>query len=221
MGRLRLHARQPARRHARVVVSPRGMWPVVHCRAPHEDARDPGNLRVVEGSIMRSETRSRTQRLETAPSEVIDRERVIRFTWQGRLFSAYAGDTIASALAAEGVQTFSRSFKYHRRRGLLCVSGDCPNCLVHVDGEPNVRACRTKVEPGMRVRAQNAWPTLDLDVMAATQLVGRFLPPGFYYKTFKRPRALWPFYEDVLRHAAGLGEVDPDREPGRFDKVYK
>ncbi|NLF64014.1 MAG: FAD-dependent oxidoreductase [Chloroflexi bacterium] len=170
---------------------------------------------------MRSETRSRTRRLETAPSEVIDRERVIRFTWQGRLFSAYAGDTIASALAAEGVQTFSRSFKYHRRRGLLCVSGDCPNCLVHVDGEPNVRACRTKVEPGMRVRAQNAWPTLDLDVMAATQLVGRFLPPGFYYKTFKRPRALWPFYEDVLRHAAGLGEVDPDREPGRFDKVYK
>lgn len=170
---------------------------------------------------MTAETTSTTRRLDASLSEVIDRSRLVRFTWQGRQIRAYAGDTIASALAAEGVQTFSRSFKYHRRRGLLCVSGDCPNCLVHVDGEPNVRACRTRVEPGMRVRAQNAWPTLDLDVMAATQLIGRFLPPGFYYKTFKHPRVLWPFYEDVLRRAAGLGQVDPDAEPGRFDKVYK
>ncbi len=170
---------------------------------------------------MTAKTRSSVRRLEPSASEVIDRDEPILFSWQGRPITAYAGDTIASALAADGVQTFSRSFKYHRRRGLLCVSGDCPNCLVHVDGEPNVRACRTKVQPDMDVRPQNAWPSLELDIMTSTQLVSRFLPPGFYYKTFKRPRALWPLYEHVLRHAAGLGEVDPQTEPGRFDKVYK
>jgi sarcosine oxidase subunit alpha len=155
-----------------------------------------------------------------APSQVIDREKALIFTWEGQEFTAYAGDTIASALAAAGVETFSRSFKYHRRRGLLCVSGDCPNCLVEVDDVPNVRACRTPVEAGMAVEAQNAWPSLNLDLMSATRLVGRFLPAGFYYKTFMRPKAFWPLYEDVLRHAAGLGEVHPEAGQAYFDKAY-
>ncbi|MDT8305120.1 MAG: 2Fe-2S iron-sulfur cluster-binding protein [Anaerolineae bacterium] len=171
---------------------------------------------------MSAETRRATRRLAGSPSQVIDRSRPLTFTWQGRPYTAYEGDTIASALAAAGVETFSRSFKYHRRRGLLCVSGDCPNCLVRAGDEPNVRACRTRVEAGMDVRAQNAWPSLDTDVMSLTQLASRFLPPGFYYKTFTRPRALWPFYEGVLRRAAGLGAVDPDAAPARFDhKVYE
>lgn len=170
---------------------------------------------------MASQTPTRTRRLGESPSQVIDRTKTLTFTWQGKQVTAYEGDTIASALAAAGVETFSRSFKYHRRRGLLCVSGDCPNCLVRADDEPNVRACRTKVKDGMRVKPQNVWPSLDADIMTATQLVGRFLPPGFYYKTFMRPKALWPLYEDVLRHAAGLGEVDPEAPPGTFDKIYK
>ncbi len=162
-----------------------------------------------------------SRRLPAAPSQVIDRERTFTFTFEGRTYTAYPGDTIASALAAAGVTTFSRSFKYHRRRGLLCVSGDCPNCMVGVDGVPNVRSCRAPAAPGMRVEAQNASPSLDADLMSATQLIGRFLPVGFYYKTFMRPKALWPLYEDVLRHAAGLGEVDPDAAPAYFDKIYK
>lgn len=162
----------------------------------------------------------RSLRLPPAASQVIDRSKEIEFTFDGKPYKAHPGDTIASALAAAGVRTFSRSFKYHRRRGLLCVSGDCPNCLVQVGGEPNVRSCRRNVEPGMSVRAQNAWPSLQLDVMSLTQLVSRFLPPGFYYKAFMRPRALWPVYERVLRGAAGLGKVDPQAKPEAFHKHF-
>ncbi len=160
-------------------------------------------------------------RLPDAPSQVIKRDTVLRFTFDGRAYSAYEGDTIASALAAAGVTTFSRSFKYHRRRGLLCAAGRCPNCLVRVGDEPNVRACRTPVAQGMVVTSQNAWPSLQRDVMSLIQRVSRFLPAGFYYKTFMRPRALWPIYERIIRRAAGLGRVDPDAKPHHPAKVYK
>jgi sarcosine oxidase, subunit alpha len=160
-------------------------------------------------------------RLPEAPSQVINREKVVDFVFDGKTYSAYEGDTIASALAAAGVTTFSRSFKYHRRRGLLCVAGACPNCLVQVGDEANVRSCTTPVQASMKVEAQNAVPSLDADIMSATQLVDRFLPAGFYYKAFIRPQALWPTYERFLRHAAGLGKIDPDSEPGYFDKIYK
>ena len=100
-----------------------------------------------------------------------------------------------------GVRLVGRSFKYHRQRGLLCMTGNCPNCLVTVDGTPNVRSCKTPVEEGMLVTSQNAWPSLDTDAMSMVQLAGRFLPVGFYYKAFMRPRQLWPLYEKVLRGA--------------------
>jgi sarcosine oxidase subunit alpha len=166
-------------------------------------------------------TTTQTRRLPASPSQVVNRQKSLVFSFDGRQYSAYEGDTIASALAVAGVATLSRSFKYHRRRGLLCVSGNCPNCLVQVGDEPNVRACTTPVCHGMAVESQNASPSLDVDVMSLTQLADRFLPAGFYYKAFMRPRALWPLYERVLRHAAGLGEVNPKAEPGHFDKVYK
>jgi sarcosine oxidase subunit alpha len=155
-------------------------------------------------------------RLPEQPGERIDRARELRFQFDGKPVRAFAGDTIASALFAEGRRTFSRSFKYHRPRGLLCCAGQCPNCLVQVDGAPGVRACTEPVRAGMRVEHMNAVPSLDFDAMRATDLVGRpFTPPGFYYKTFIRPRRLWPLYEKVLRHAAGLGrapEPRPERE---------
>jgi sarcosine oxidase subunit alpha len=139
---------------------------------------------------------------------VIDRTRKVTFTFDGREVSALAGDTIGSALYAEGRRTFSRSFKYHRRRGLMCCAGHCPNCLVAVDGAPGVRACTEPVRAGARVEHLNARPGLELDVMQVTDLLGGpFTPPGFYYKTFIRPRRLWPVYEWVLRHAAGLGRL--------------
>jgi sarcosine oxidase subunit alpha len=155
-------------------------------------------------------------RLPERDGERIDRGRELSFSFDGKEYSAFEGDTIGSALFAAGRRTFSRSFKYHRRRGLMCCAGQCPNCLVQVDDAPGVRACTEPVREGMQVVHMNATPSLDFDAMRATDVVGGpFTPPGFYYKTFIRPRRLWPLYEKVLRHAAGLGRLrksQPERE---------
>jgi sarcosine oxidase subunit alpha len=147
-------------------------------------------------------------RLPPRPGELIDRSTTLSFTFDGKPVTAHAGDTIGSALYAKGQRIFSRSFKYHRRRGLMCCAGNCPNCLVAVDGAPGVRACTEPVREGIKVEHMNASPSLDFDAMSMTDRVGsRFTPPGFYYKTFIRPRRMWPVYEWVLRHAAGLGRL--------------
>ncbi|HEX6583331.1 MAG TPA: 2Fe-2S iron-sulfur cluster-binding protein [Thermoleophilaceae bacterium] len=155
-------------------------------------------------------------RLPEQRGERIDRSTEITFSFDGKKVAALEGDTIGSALFASGQRTFSRSFKYHRPRGLLCCAGQCPNCLVQVDDAPGVRACTEPVREGMKVEHMNASPSLDFDVMRATDLVGGpFTPPGFYYKTFIRPRRFWPLYEKVLRRAAGLGKLrksQPERE---------
>ena len=154
-------------------------------------------------------------RLSPNPRERINRGKTIEFSFDGKTVSAFEGDTIGSALHASGQRVLSRSFKYHRPRGLMCCAGQCPNCLVEVDGWPGVRACTEPVRPGMKVGHMNARPSLDFDVMRATDIFGtRFTPPGFYYKTFIRPRRLWPLYEKVLRGAAGLG-VLPKRQKHR------
>jgi sarcosine oxidase, subunit alpha len=117
---------------------------------------------------------------------------------------------------------FSRSFKYHRPRGLLCGTGRCANCLMQVGPTPNVRACVTPAEPGLEVRHQNAWPSLAFDLLAVNDKLSFLLPPGFYYKTFIRPRSFWPLYEGVLRRAAGLGRIDVAHHPDeRYDKIHR
>src|SRR5271156_4122582 len=93
----------------------------------------------------------------------------VKFRFQDKLVEAQPGDTVAAALYRNGQRIFSRSFKYHRPRGLLCVSGKCPNCLMNVDGVPNVRTCITPVHEGMKVRAQNAYPSLETDFLSITQ----------------------------------------------------
>src|SRR4029078_12713457 len=100
-----------------------------------------------------------------------------------------------------------------RRRGLLCAAGRCPNCLMTVDGVPNVRACVQPVRRGAVVRSQHAWPSLESDAQGILDRLDSLLPVGFYYKTFMRPRWLWPTYEKVLRHLAGLAVCYPTREP--------
>src|SRR5262245_32191590 len=148
-------------------------------------------------------------RLEQRDGERIDRSRRVTFTFSGRIVEGFAGDTIATALYASGQRIFSRSFKYHRRRGLLCCSGHCPNCQMTVDGIPNVRVCTEPLLQGAVVTPQNVVGSRQRDLMAVTdKLGGPFTPPGFYYKTFIRPRRLWPLYEKVLRNAAGLGKLD-------------
>jgi sarcosine oxidase subunit alpha len=155
-------------------------------------------------------------RLGKQPGERIARDKKISFTFDGKKVQAYEGDTIGSALYAAGRRTFSRSFKYHRRRGLMCVAGQCPNCICAVDGAPGARACTEPARDGITVTHVNALPSLEFDVMRATDLFGGpFTPPGFYYKTFMRPRRLWPLYEKILRNAAGLGKLrhsQPERE---------
>ena len=159
-------------------------------------------------------------RLGPQPGEEIDREQPFTFRWNGEAVPAYPGDTIASALAATGRRVFSRSYKYHRPRGLLTASFHDPGCFFQVGDEPNVRGAHRLAEPGADVRSQNTWPSLSFDVKAVNQLAGRFLGPGFYYKTFIRPQRLWPLYERVLQRFVHAGQVSADTPRIVVDKRY-
>ena len=147
-------------------------------------------------------------RLNTQPGEVLDRTVSVEFEFDGHEVRGFKGDTVASALSAAGANKFSRSFKYHRPRGLLCCAGNCPNCLMNVDGEPNVRTCTRPVEPGMKVEHQNAWPSLGLDLLSVLDRFHWLMPVGFYYKALHRPKALWLLARNIIRRVGGLGRID-------------
>ncbi|HET9971037.1 MAG TPA: 2Fe-2S iron-sulfur cluster-binding protein [Streptosporangiaceae bacterium] len=161
-----------------------------------------------------------SSRLPRQPGEVIDRTRSLEFTWNGRAYQAFEGDTIVSALAAAGERVFSRSLKYRRPRGLLTATFHDPGCLLQVDDEPNVRGAHRLVTSGMEVSAQAVWPSLKVDAKAASRLAGRFLSAGFYYKTFMRPKPLWPAYEAVLRRFVNAGAVSPSTPRHERDKRH-
>ncbi len=129
----------------------------------------------------------------------------IRF--EGREVGFVEGDTVASALYRNGVRTFSRSLKYHRRRGLYCGTGDCPNCLITVDGQPATRSCQTSCRDGMTVAREDGWPSTEHDLLHVTDSLHRLMPVGFYYKTFIRPRFAWEVAEKVIRRSTGLGTL--------------
>ena len=156
---------------------------------------------------------SRTRLPSPLAGRLTDPNRLLTFTFEGRTITAVAGQSIAAALYAAGVRIFTRSFKYHRPRGLFCVSGDCPSCLMQVDDRPNVRTCIEPAQQGQVVRHQNAWPSLRFDVLRVLDWFDRFLPVGFYYKRFHRPRWLWPLFEHAVRHLAGLGRIDVQHVP--------
>jgi len=162
-------------------------------------------------------------RLPARDGERIDRSRTVSFAFAGWKVTGFEGDTIASAAFAAAKRVFSRSFKYHRPRGLLCCSGHCPNCMMTVDGVPNVRTCVEPIREGAVVEGQNVRWSLDFDFMSLTDKVGGpFTPVGFYYRTFIRPRAAWPLYEKFLRNAAGLGKLDPHAgHSRRYDTEHR
>lgn len=145
--------------------------------------------------------------------KLVDDTRALSFTFEGRPIQARAGQTLGAALHAAGIRMLSRSFKYHRPRGLYCAAGDCGNCLVQVDDQPNVRACLHAVQGGETVSAQHAWPALGFDLMRVVDKLDWLFPVGFYYKRFHKPRWAWPFFERWLRKAAGLGRIDLDGSP--------
>ena len=159
-------------------------------------------------------------RLPSQRGELLDRTRVLTFTWDGHPYQGFAGDTIASALAASGVRIFSRSFKYHRPRGIMTASFLDPGVTVQVGDEPNVRGAHRRLVEGMTIEAQNVWPSLRYDVRTANQLAGRFLTAGFYYKTFIKPQRLWPTYDRILAGFASGGRVSADSGHGYYDKRY-
>jgi len=162
-----------------------------------------------------------SNRLPAQPGEVIDRSTSLSFIWNGKAMTGFEGDTIASALAANGVDVFGRSMKYHRKRGIMTADHWDPNLFLQVGDEPNVRAGSRKLQAGMVVSTQNVWPSLKFDLAAANQLVGRFLSSGFYYKTFMRPKFLWPLYQKVLRKFAPGGEIHwKTSKHGAYDKRY-
>jgi sarcosine oxidase subunit alpha len=161
-------------------------------------------------------------RLPPHDGERLDRTTPVAFTFEGDPISGFAGDTIGSALYASGRRVFSRSFKYHRPRGLLCCSGACANCMMTVDGVPNVRTCVEPARDGADVRAQNVLGSVDRDLLSVVDRVGGpFTPVGFYYRTMIRPRRLWPLYEKVLRNLAGLGRVGAADGHGRYDTEHR
>ena len=157
---------------------------------------------------------SQEPRLASHPTQRIDRSRSVLFEFNGRPVQAYEGDSVASALYASGVRVFSRSFKYHRSRGLMCMAGRCPNCMMTVDGVPNVRVCNLSVRTGMVVRHQNVWPSLERDVLSVLDRFDWALPVGFYYKALHRPKALWSVAEPIIRRLAGLGKLDTEAVGG-------
>jgi sarcosine oxidase subunit alpha len=137
------------------------------------------------------------------------------FEFEGRPVPFEAGDTIASALYRAGVRTFSRSQKYHRRRGLYCGTGDCPNCLMTVDGKPAVHTCTAPCADRMLIHRPGGFPDAERDLLHVTDFLHRLMPVGFYYKTFVRPRFAWPVAERVIRRATGLGALPPTTAAAR------
>ncbi|MEX0923110.1 MAG: FAD-dependent oxidoreductase [Rhodovibrionaceae bacterium] len=150
----------------------------------------------------------------------IDRSRTLGFDFEGRHYSGLAGDSLGSALAANGVKMVSRSFKYHRPRGFLTFAGlDC-NSYVQFGDEPNVQADRLVLTDGLSASALNVSGSLENDRDAYLGHFSRFLPVGFYYKTFFRPKGAWAYWEKIIRRKAGLGNVDKKTPHGYYDKAY-
>ncbi|MCI2398586.1 sarcosine oxidase subunit alpha family protein [Aliiroseovarius subalbicans] len=156
---------------------------------------------------------------------LINRAAPLRFTFDGAGVTGFEGDTVASALLAQGTKLMGRSFKYHRPRGVMTMGSEEPNALVTTGrgaGQtPNVRATMQEAFEGLEVRAQNAWPSLDFDLLAANDLLSPFFSAGFYYKTFMWPAKFWEkLYEPMIRRAAGLGALSGEPDTGLYEKAF-
>jgi sarcosine oxidase subunit alpha len=149
----------------------------------------------------------------------IRRDSPVAFTWEGRAMQGFAGDTLASALLANGVRVVGRSYKYHRPRGIFGAGAEEPNAIVDLSWngrhDPNARATQVDLLPGMDARGVNAWPSVRHDVHGVLDRLHRFLPAGFYYKTFMAPD--WHRYEPAIRRVAGLGRLRTTNDTLRYE----
>ena len=155
----------------------------------------------------------------------IDRSKPLTFSFDGREVKGFVGDTLASAVLATGQTVFGRSFKYHRPRGVVGLGSEEMNALIGVGTdarhEPNLRATQVEVFSGLIAESQNRWPSLRYDIGAVSSALSRFIPAGFYYKTFKWPQAFWKHvYEPLIRRAAGLGRAATGRDPDSYEHMH-
>ncbi|TIR15766.1 MAG: sarcosine oxidase subunit alpha [Mesorhizobium sp.] len=156
---------------------------------------------------------------------LIDRSTALSFRFDGKNFLGFKGDTLASALVANGVKLVGRSFKYHRPRGILTAGSEEPNALVELRSgarrEPNTKATTAELYEGLEAASQNRWPSLNFDVMSVNQLFSPIFVAGFYYKTFMWPAKFWEaIYEPAIRRAAGLGRAAGVSDPDHYDKAW-
>ncbi|NMD07414.1 MAG: FAD-dependent oxidoreductase, partial [Phyllobacteriaceae bacterium] len=155
----------------------------------------------------------------------IDRSKPVSFSFDGKSLSGFAGDTVASAVMAAGQRVFGRSFKYHRPRGVIGLGSEEMNALVGVGvgarHEPNLRATQVELFNGLSAVSQNRWPSLTFDIGAINSKFSRFLPGGFYYKTFMWPKSFWKHvYEPIIRKSAGLGKAPEERDPDSYEHMH-
>ncbi len=157
---------------------------------------------------------------------LINRNKKIKFKFNGKDFFGYEGDTLASALLANGVHLIGRSFKYHRPRGFFGAGVDEPNAKLQVvingHSEPNINATEIELVDGLSATSQNCWPSVEFDVGAINNFLNRFFPAGFYYKTFMWPKSFWyKVYEPFIRKAAGLGVASLEKDSERYEHKYE
>ena len=156
---------------------------------------------------------------------LVNKNKAVSFTFNGKNLQGFEGDTLASALLANDQMLMGRSFKYHRPRGVVASGAEEPNALVNLgkgaDFEPNARATTTELFDGLTAASQNHWPSLEFDVGAINKHLSRFLPAGFYYKMFIHPRPLWKYvYEPIIRQSAGLGKAPKDRDVDTYEHFH-
>lgn len=165
--------------------------------------------------------KSASHRLPEPAGLYLDRTKPVSLRFEGKQYDAYAGDTIASTLLAHGVQIQSRSFKYHRPRCVLTMAGDDAGAFVQFPDAPNIRGDVTAVPDGVEVTGQNYLGSLTSDWLNVVEWVARFLPVGFYYRAFYKPRGAWHLWETLIRHLAGLGKANTSAKEVYFDKQYR
>jgi sarcosine oxidase subunit alpha len=155
----------------------------------------------------------------------IKRSNPLKFTFNGKQYQGFEGDTVASALLANGISIVGRSFKYSRPRGIIAAGAEEPNAIMQVGATeatqiPNVRATQQELYDGLVCSSTNGWPNVDADFMGIVGKVGaNLMPPGFYYKTFMSPQKMWPTYEKYIRKAAGLGRSSMENDPDIYDSI--
>lgn len=158
------------------------------------------------------------------PNARINRETPLSFTFDGKPFQAFAGDTLASALLANGVRMIGRSFKYGRPRGIIGHGSEEPNALIQLERGagtvPNLKATQVEMYAGLNAFSTTGWPSLNFDAKSIMGKAARFMPAGFYYKTFMAPAKMWPLYEDIIRRAAGYGHAPVDPDPEYYDHMH-